>query len=404
MKVIFVNRFFYPDHSATSQMLSDLAFALALEGEAVHIVTSRLRYDEPAAKLTPFEVLNGVQVHRVFTTRFGRNWLPGRLLDYLSFYAAATWRLLRLAQRGDIIIAKTDPPLISVPAGWVAGIKGGQLVNWLQDLFPEVANALGVSLARGTPYRFMLWLRDRSLKKASSNIAIGERMKELLIKRGVSPGTITVMPNWADLSEINAIPAEENPLRREWGLGSKFVVGYSGNLGRAHEYQTILQAAETLRDNSQVVFLFIGSGARLPALQQEVRSRGLSNVVFKPYQPREMLSYSLSAPDAHLVVLRPELEGLIVPSKTYGALAADRPVLFVGDPDGEIPRMLDRESAGVAVRAGDGAALAARVLELSTANSRERSHLHCRQAISHGHRLSDAVITFKRALELPRTP
>jgi len=149
-KLIFVNRFFFPDHSATSQMVSDLAFALAAAGFDVQVVTSRLRYDDPAAELPGREAIAGVQVHRVRTTRFGRHLLPGRALDYLTFYLSAAWRLFRLLRRGDVVVAKTDPPLISVPVGWVAGLRGARLVNWLQDLFPEVAAALGIRLARGT--------------------------------------------------------------------------------------------------------------------------------------------------------------------------------------------------------------------------------------------------------------
>ena len=116
MKLIFLNRFFHPDHSATSQMLSDLAFGLAEAGHDVHIITSRQRYNDPAADLAGLEDIHGVHVHRVRTTRFGRDNLFGRAVDYLVFYVAATAKLLSLTQRGDIIVAKTDPPLISVPA------------------------------------------------------------------------------------------------------------------------------------------------------------------------------------------------------------------------------------------------------------------------------------------------
>jgi glycosyltransferase involved in cell wall biosynthesis len=147
-------------------------------------------------------------------------------------------------------------------------------------------------------------------------------------------------------------------LRREWGLENKFVVGYSGNLGRAHEFYTILGAAEALRDrDDDVVFLFIGGGAQRAALEQWIDAHGLTNVLFRPYQPKEKLGLSLGVPDAHLVCLKPGLEGLIVPSKFYGIAAAGRPTLFVGDPDGEIPRVLNAVHCGYAVSAGDSEGL-----------------------------------------------
>ena len=144
MKLVFINRYFYPDHSATSQMLSDLAFFLSGEGHSVHVVTSRLRYDHPEETLLPSEDVRNITVHRVWTSRFGRHFLPGRAIDYLTFYLAASWKIFRLLGQGDVLITKTDPPMISVLAAWIASVRGAKLVNWLQDLFPEVAMSLEV--------------------------------------------------------------------------------------------------------------------------------------------------------------------------------------------------------------------------------------------------------------------
>src|ERR1700731_272562 len=115
-RVIFLNRFFFPDHSATSQLLSDLAFHLARHGRAVHVVTSQQRYDEPGARLPAAESIDGVEVHRIATTRFGRPALRGRGLDYLSFHAGVGRRVLSLARAGDVLVEKPAPPMLCVPA------------------------------------------------------------------------------------------------------------------------------------------------------------------------------------------------------------------------------------------------------------------------------------------------
>ena len=174
VKLIFVNRYFHPDISATSQMLSGLAFHLAGKGAEVHVITSRQRYDDPAAALSSSELVRGVQVHRVPTSRFGRGNLLGRVLDYASFYLSASLKLASLATRGDIVIAKTDPPLISVPAMLVARLRGAQLVNWLQDLFPEVAERAGLRL--GGIAGLARAARNLSLRKAAANVVLGERV------------------------------------------------------------------------------------------------------------------------------------------------------------------------------------------------------------------------------------
>jgi len=364
-KVVFVNRFFYPDHSATSQLLSDLAFDLARGGVVVRVVTSRLRYDDPAASLAGREEVGGVGVVRVATTRFGRGRLVGRALDYLSFYVSAGWALWRELDARTVVVAKTDPPLISVVAAAVARLRGAELVNWLQDLFPEVAGALGMRLGRGAVGGALRGLRNWSLRAARANVVLGRCMAERVIAEGVPAEQVEVVHNWADGAEVRPVVPGANALRREWGLDGRFVVGYSGNLGRAHEFATVLEAAERLRGREDVVFLFIGAGAQRRQVEEEAARRGLGNVLFKPYQPRERLHESLSAGDVHLVSLNPALEGLIVPSKFYGIAAAGRPTLFVGDTDGEIARLLWEGDCGYAVAAGDGAGLAARIETLA---------------------------------------
>ena len=142
-RLIFVNRFFFPDHSATSQILSDLAFHLASAGRDVHVVTSTQIYDDPRAALPVSEIIDGVHVHRVPSTGFGRDKLLGRSIDYLSFYRSMWQSLVALVRPGDIIVAKTDPPLTSIIAVAAARRNGARLVNWLQDIYPETAVELG---------------------------------------------------------------------------------------------------------------------------------------------------------------------------------------------------------------------------------------------------------------------
>lgn len=361
-QLVFVNRYYAPDQSATAQLLTDLAEHLAAQGRDVHIVTSRLLYDDATARLPAQEFSNGVTVHRVWTSRFGRANLIGRAVDYLTFYLSAFVKLLLTAHRGDTVIAKTDPPLISIVCALICRLRGAKLVNWLQDLFPEVAEALGVGLARGTPGRLMRSLRNWSLRCADTNVVLGELMRERLIANGIPPHKIVIIHNWV-IGELSPVAKQDNPLVREWGLDGKFVVGYSGNLGRAHDYQTLLGAIEQLKDRIDLMFLFIGGGAGLDILKREVTAKGLSNVQFKPYQPLARLSQSLSVPDVHLITLQPELEGLIVPSKFYGVLAVARPIVFIGDVDGEVGRQLYRGHLGTTVAPGAVDALVAALVK-----------------------------------------
>jgi glycosyltransferase involved in cell wall biosynthesis len=189
-------------------------------------------------------------------------------------------------------------------------------------------------------------------------------MKRYLISRGVPEDKLRVIHNWADGELIHPIRPENNGLRREWGLNGKFVVGYSGNMGRVHEFETVLRAIEVLRKDSGTAFLFIGGGAQREWLEVRVRERGLSSVRFLPYQARDRLAESLSVPDVHLISLRPEVEGFVVPSKFYGIAAAGRPTIFVGGTDGEIADLVNESRCGIAVRAGDSEGLLAAISQL----------------------------------------
>lgn len=224
--------------------------------------------------MAAFEQVRGVQVHRVWTSRFGRTNLVGRASDYFSFYVSATIKLFFLTDLHTVVVAKTDPPLISVPVSWVTRWRGARLVNWLQDVFPEVAVELGVKALDG---RFGAWvcrLRDNSLRVAMMNVVLGERMAERVRARGVDADKVRVISNWADGEAITPIPAEANPLRAEWNLIGKFVVMYSGNMGRGHEFETFLGAAALLQADARYVFLFVGGGNQRGPLGSEVARRG----------------------------------------------------------------------------------------------------------------------------------
>ncbi len=363
-RVVFVNRYYAPDVSATSQMLTDLAEALAHDGRDVAVVCSRQRYEDPQADLSAGETIRGVRVLRVPTTRFGRQRLLGRALDYASFYISATVTLLRLVRRGDSLVAKTDPPLLSLIGSWVCFCKRARLVNWLQDIFPEVASRLSLSPVPRPLELLLCAARDRSLRAAQTNVVLGTRMRDYLAARGIPHQRICISENWADERAVFPMPADRSDLRRRLDLLDRFVVAYSGNLGRAHDAETLLEAAQLLQGESGLVFLMIGGGAKMRSLQEQARTRRLGNFRFVPYQPREALNDALAAGDVHLVSLLPQMEGLIVPSKVYGILAAGRPIVFVGDPEGEVSRLVCSSRVGVGIALRDGQGLRSALLRM----------------------------------------
>jgi glycosyltransferase involved in cell wall biosynthesis len=365
-RVIFLNRYFFPDHSATSQILSELAFALASAECEVHVITSRQLYEQANSHLPAEEIVDAVAIHRVPTTNFGRSGLLGRSIDYLSFFFSVRHALASIVSANDIVIAKTDPPLLSLAVMSVVRRRRAHLINWLQDLYPEVAIASGIRWLKGPIGRVLLYLRDRSLTAAHANVVVGQRMAERLALRNIPHELIHFIPNFSPDDRVSPIPASENPMREDWDLNGRFVVGYSGNLGRVHEIQTILDAAVQLRNDRRIIFLCIGGGRLFELLIRSVTQQGLQEkFLFRPYQDQELLKYSLSVPAVHWISLRPEFEGLVVPSKLYGIAAAGRPILAVMDKNGEIAALVRDHRCGIVIAPGDSQGMAASLTELA---------------------------------------
>jgi glycosyltransferase involved in cell wall biosynthesis len=348
-----INRFFFPDESATSQIMTDAALHLAGCGHEVIVITGRWSAGSPGA-LPARDHVGGVTVRRIWSVGEGGGAILRKALAFASFYPGALLALVRILRRSDVVVAKTDPPLIGFVAFLAAKLRGALLVNWLQDLYPEVAVRLKPTTVPKGIRRVLTALRNRSLRSARFNVVIGHLMAEEIRRQGVPEERLRVIPNWADEDAIRPMAPAQSQLRERWGLSpSTFVLGYSGKLRRAHEAATIAEAATRLRDREDIRFLFIGGGDESRWLEKVVAERGLTNCLFRPHQPREALVDSLAAPDAHWLSLRPELEGLIVPSKFYGIAAAGRPVLAVTAVDGEIARIVQEEGCGLAVAPGD---------------------------------------------------
>ena len=347
-------------------MLSGLALALAARGLRISVITSQQRYDAPAVRLPARETLDGVEVYRVPTSRFGRSHLWGRAVDYLTFYVFAGWRLWCLsAQRHH---CRENRSAHVVAAGRAdrahAPRPPHQLAAGLVPRGRRSAEPRRRSGARRL--RAATLARDRSLRSADMNVVLGDLMADKLVHLGVRPSRIRLIPNWADGDLIRPIDSTTNALRREWGLGETFVVGYSGNLGRPHDIETMLEAIAVTEPERQpsspdhrraVRWLFIGDGALFGPLKAALARQKLANVTLKPYQPPERLAQSLAAIDVHLVSLRPEHRGTDRSEQVLWHHRRGAPTIFIGDLDGEIARLLRKHECGLTVAQGDGAGL-----------------------------------------------
>ncbi len=375
MRYIFINRFFYPDQSATAAMLTDLLGELDTTAREFVVIASASMHTPGDGQQNPD--LEGVRVIRIPGLKKASSSVIPRLVDFALFYVGLLFVGGFTIKRGDTVVCLTDPPMVSVLVQALTQAKGARLINWLQDIYPETATALGFGHPRNPLVRLMKALRDRSWKRADMNVCIGEVMKSRVASHGVPGSRIRVVPNWADEVALAPLPVAHNPLRQEWGLPeNRVIVGYSGNLGRAHDADTMLDAARQLvtAGEDRLHFLFVGGGVKLGLLPDADTQAGVaSRIHTRGYRPRSELRESLSVADIQWLSLEPELEGLIVPSKFYGAIAAGRPVIFIGDTQGEIARLIAQAECGRSFAKGDVQGLADYLLTLAgDASLRER--------------------------------
>jgi glycosyltransferase involved in cell wall biosynthesis len=354
-RVVFLNRFYWPDEAATAQLLTDLAEGLAARGQPITVITSHDGNPETARR----ETNRGVDIIRVPATRWGQRRMLAKAIDHATF-ALGIRRAVRAEVRtGDWIVAMTDPPALAMIAAAAARRTGVGVIHWLQDLHPEIALALWPSTFLKRLCRPWIRRRNAAWKQAKACVAISRDMATAVGESGVSAKQIRVIPNWAPGGDALApVAHERNLLRQQWELEGKFVAAYSGNIGRVHIFHPLLAAAALLRDKPEIVFLFVGTGPRRKTLELQARRQGLTNVRFQPAQPRTRLAESLSVADVHLVTLRPGCEQLVYPSKLYGIAAVARPLVYVGPLECDLARTIQQVGFGVAVSVDAPASLA----------------------------------------------
>jgi putative colanic acid biosynthesis glycosyltransferase WcaI len=338
MRILLLNQFFWPDAARTGELLADLAQRLVDDGCSVTVVCGRSPYVQ-----TRQTEMASVQVLRAPVLPF-RKGISARVLSYFSYLLLALWHSFRQA-RPDIVVTLTTPPLLSVIGALAKRLRGCRHIIWEMDVYPDVAVDLGVLRPDSWLTRVLTAIANTARRRADGIIVLGNCMRQRLIDQGISAEKIHVVENWADGELIRA----RAPKSRNGTLS----VLYSGNLGRAHDVETICAVMEKLKDDERFHFTFAGFGGRRPGLQDFCTRRGIPNVSFQPYCEREELGDVLAGADIGLVTQRAECLGALVPSKIYGLMAAARPILFIGPRKSTADQVLSRHDCGWQVDCGD---------------------------------------------------
>lgn len=345
-----VSELYYPETTSTGYFVTGIAEGLAGNFD-VRALCSKPTYSEHGQQVARRETHAGVDIRRMRSTSFPKDWLPGRLLNMLTFSIAVAVTALLRFRRGDAVLAVTNPPLATFLLGLVIRLKQSRGILLVHDVYPEVLHATGYVRPGGTAsnaiQRAMRWV----FRSYGDIVVLGRDMDELIRNKVGDDRRIMIIPNWGDPEEVQPMARPANPFALAYDLVDRTVVQFSGNLGRTHDIETVLEAARRLQDRPGLRFLFVGYGGKTGLISEA--GEHLPNVIYAPRQPREMLGPMLSCSDATLIAFTDNMLGVSVPSRMYNVMAAAAPIVALADERSELAQVIREEGCGWQLRAGD---------------------------------------------------
>lgn len=365
-RILAYSIYYYPEVASTAQIYTELFEGLASDFDvtvicAVPCYTGMIpgKYQDHCFY---YEEHDGVKIIRVPVRPYSKQSKKERILNIVDFWSQAKKATRKLENNFDVVFTYSQPPIL----GGMLGVYGAKklsvpLIYGIQDFNPEQTMAVNYA-GNALIHKIMMLLDKRSCKKASCVIVPGRDLGGTLEKRfkGQTVPTYEVINNWTDDENVFPLP-KDNPgvlaFKKKYNLVSKFVIMYSGNIGLYYDLPNILEVISHFKDNQDVVFAFVGEGVVKSELESMVKEKQLSNVAFIPYQPKEDLIYSLNAADVHLVTNAKGIKGVSCPSKVYGIMATNVPILGILEPGSEIWQIIQDEGCGILAETGNYAAI-----------------------------------------------
>jgi len=333
VRILVLNLYYPPDTSATAKMARTVVEAMIPRHE-VTVLCGRPSYDPTerrAWRLYREETAGLARILRTGSTDFPRFDMKKRVLNYLSYVALAVPRALFVPC--EAVLAMTDPPFCGIVGAYVAMLKGKPFVYNIRDMYPDMAVG-GTIVQPGLLARIWEKMHRWALRRATRVIVLGEDMRARIIAKGVEPFRIVVVRDGAEILPANvALPAPDPEVVRAIRGNFSFVLVHAGNLGFYGAWNTLLAAARQLASDG-VGLVFVGDGAQRAEIA--AAAAGAGNIRFLDFFPAAKIPSVLAAADAHVITVKRGLEGVVVPSKMYGILAAGKPIVAVAPEETDV--------------------------------------------------------------------
>ncbi len=374
-KVVILNQYYVPDVASTGHLLHELAVELASLGFEVEVLTGRPSYGPPDTwQDCPLkEDSEGVKIRRLRVARFDKNNLFGRAFNYLTFVVPLVLSVLLRSRKDTVYLYTTNPPFLGVIGWFVSLFRRHHYVTLLHDAHPQLGIWVGTFKKGSMIERVWMYVNKLKYKRTREAIVLCSAAKELVANTyPIEREHIHVVPNWADGDDLHPISKSDSRIAQEHGLLDDFTLLYSGNIGLYYDFDTVLQAAELLKDEPFKLVL-AGGGGKKDQVAKIVKERGLTNVLMLPYQPFEMLNEALNACDASLVTIAEGIEGISFPSKLYTSLAVGKAIVALSEDWSELRTIVEDNDCGIWSALGDAETLASKLRELIHDRERARA-------------------------------
>ncbi len=355
-------------------LATELATDLAKRGHKVSFVTSAPSYPLGVVykgyrnAILSTECCDSVKIVRVWSYISPNNSFWSCILNYGTFSLSALFGGL-FARKHDVIMSASPPLPLGFSAYVLSRLWNVPWVLRVEDLYPDTAILAGVINNR-IIIRLFYWMERFLYEKAAHISVISNSFRRILLSKGISQSKISELSVWADSELVRPMDGDTR-FRNQYKLDGLFVVMYAGNLGYTSALEELLNAAALLQDVVEIRFVIIGEGVKKELLMEIANIEGLNNVVFLPFQPREIFADMLSSADVGLVTLNNASSFTSLPSKLFNIMASERPVLVIAHKDSDIANLVSDADCGVVVPPGKSELLAQAIVELK--NDPERS-------------------------------
>jgi len=352
LRILIINRYFYPDITSVPQLLTELSEDLVAKGVNISVVCSRNSYNGEK-KHKKFEEYKGIKIHRV-NNIYGKNRSSFyRLAEMLTFFINVLFKGLFI-KNIDIIMVFSSPPMIALVGVLLGKIKKAKIIYVVEDLHPELEIRLKMLRGNSVFSKVLRKINNTIFNGADKVISLGDKMKETILNNyNIDKNKINIIPNWSDGNKLFPVKKEDNPFVKKFSLKDKFIVQYSGNMGLGHEFKTILEGIKKFKNEKNIIFQFIGGGVKKKQIVDFIKKYSLKNVMILPYQRYNDLNFSLNMADISLISIKEGIGGLLLPSKFYGIIAVGKPFILVGDKENEIFNFINEFKLGKFVKEGD---------------------------------------------------